>query len=46
MIFNLFIAESTITYGPGQIIMVLMIPIVSVALVLMARKGIASGWLK
>ncbi len=46
MIYNLFVAGSTITYGPGEIAMALMIPVVSLALVLMAKKGIASGWLK
>lgn len=46
MIYNLFIAGSTITYGPGQIVMALMIPLVSIGLVLMAKKGIAVGWLK
>ncbi|WP_462248210.1 hypothetical protein [Ekhidna sp.] len=46
MIYNLFIAGSTVTYGPGQIVMALMIPLISILLVLMAKKGIAAGWLK
>ncbi|MEQ8905153.1 hypothetical protein [Ekhidna sp.] len=46
MIYNLFIAGSTITYGPGQIIMALMIPLIGIGLVLFAKKGKKVGWLK
>ncbi|WP_424961729.1 hypothetical protein [Ekhidna sp.] len=46
MIYNLFIAESTASYGPGEIAMVIMIPLIGILLVLFAKRGKASGWLK
>ena len=46
MIYNLFIAESTASYGPGEIAMVIMIPLIGVLLILFAKKGKAAGWLK
>lgn len=46
MIYNLFIAESTVTYGPLQIVMAIMIPLIALGLVMMSKKGISHGWLK
>ena len=46
MVYNLFIAGSTISYGPFQIVMALMIPIIALALVFFAKKGKANGWLR
>lgn len=46
MAYNLFMAESTVTYGPGEMIMAVMIPLISIGLVLMAKKGIANEWLR
>lgn len=46
MTYNLFMAESTVTYGPGEMIMTIMIPLISIGLVLMAKKGIANEWLR
>ena len=46
MIYNLFIAESTVSYGPGQLVMAILIPLVGVGLVLLAKKGKRVGWLR
>ncbi len=46
MIYNLFIAESTIDYGPGQLIMAILIPLVAGGLVLLSKKGKRVGWLR
>jgi len=46
MSYNLFLAESTVDYGPGAISMTIMIPLVGVLLILLARKGKEVGWLK
>lgn len=46
MIYNIFIAGSNTTYGPFEIAMALLIPLIAILLVLMAKKGIATGWLK
>ncbi len=46
MMYNLFIAGSSTTYGPFEIVMALLIPVIAIALVLMAKKGISAGWLK
>lgn len=46
MIYNLFIAESTISYGPGQVVMAIMIPVFGIVLILIAKKGKSAGWLK
>ncbi len=46
MIYNLFIAESAVSYGPFQIAMIILIPVIGLLLVLLAKKGKRVGWLK
>ena len=46
MIYNLFIAESTVTYGPFQVVMTILIPLIALGLILLTRKGKSVGWLK
>lgn len=46
MVYNLFIAESTASYGPAQIAMVIMIPLIGILLILFAKRGKTVGWLK
>jgi len=45
MAYNLFIAESTLSYGPGQVAMVIMIPLIGVLLVFLAKRGKSEEWL-
>jgi len=45
MIYNLFMSKAMEVYGPGAIIMPIMVLIVGVFLVWFAKKGIAKGWL-
>jgi len=45
MTYNLFIAESTMDYGPGAIVMTLMIPLISIYLIYIAKRGKTEGWL-
>ena len=44
MVYNLFVAEQTIDYGPADIAMVVMIPLIGVYLIWVARKMKANGW--
>ena len=45
MLHNLFISDSSITYGPAVIAMTIMIPFVGVLLLLLSKKAIAKGWI-
>ena len=45
MTYNLFIAETTVDYGPAQVSMIIMIPLVGILLILLAKKGKQAGWL-
>lgn len=46
MTYNLLIAETTMDYGPGAIVMTLMIPLISVYLIYVANRGQKEGWIK
>jgi len=46
MMYNLIIAESTISYGPGQISMVILIPLIGILLIFLAKRGKTEHWLK
>ncbi|WP_242204709.1 hypothetical protein [Aestuariivivens insulae] len=45
MFHNLFVSDSSITYGPFVIAMTIMIPIVGILLVILSKKAIAKGWI-
>jgi len=45
MIHSFFIADSMAVYGPGVLIMPIMVLVISVALVWHAKSSIAKGWL-
>lgn len=45
MIYNLFIAESTMDYGPGAIFMTITIPIFAIVLVIISRRARGRGWI-
>lgn len=45
MSYNIFLSGAMEVYGPGQIAMSFMIPIVGILLLLLAKKGIANHWL-
>ena len=45
MYHSLFIANSTDVYGPGAVIMPIMVIIIGVLLVWLAKMGIKKGWL-
>lgn len=42
--YNLFIAEFTDGYGPGQIVMTIMIPLIAVLLIWLAKSAKTKGW--
>ncbi len=44
-IYNLFISKAMEVYGPGAVIMPIMVLIVGILLIFLAKKGIAKGWL-
>ncbi len=45
MIYNLGVAENTTVYGPGEIAMSAMIPLIALLLVMLAKSSKAKGWL-
>lgn len=45
LFYNLAIARSTEVYGPGQIVMTIMIPAIAVFLVWYARSSKQKGWI-
>ncbi len=45
LIYNLFISKAMEVYGPGAVIMPIMVLIVGILLILFAKKGISKGWL-
>ncbi len=45
MFYSLIIAKSTEVYGPGSVIMPIMVILIGVALVWLSRKADAAGWL-
>ena len=45
MIYNLFISKAMEVYGPGAVIMPIMVLIVGIFLVWFSKKGITKGWL-
>lgn len=46
MIYEVFMADTAVAYGPSEISMTVMIPLVALLLILLARKGKMVGWLK
>lgn len=45
-VYNFFIAKTMAIYGPGAVIMPVMVIAIGVALVLLARHARAAGWLR
>ena len=45
MVYNLFISGAMDVYGPGGMIMPIMVLIISVYLILFSNKSIAKGWI-
>ena len=45
MIYNLGMSDAMAVYGPGQMIMPIMVLIISIALIWMAKVGQEKGWL-
>jgi len=45
LIYNLFISKAMEVYGPGAIVMPIMVAVIGIFLVWFAKKGIAKGWL-
>ena len=45
MYFNLVIAESTVVYGPGEVAMTVMIPVIAAFLVWYSRHAASRGWI-
>ncbi len=46
MIYNLFIADATISYGFAHVIVTILIPLIGIGLILLAKKGKNAGWLR
>ncbi|WP_420575698.1 hypothetical protein [Ekhidna sp.] len=46
MIYEVFMIENPVSYGPGEVVMSLLIPIFGIVLILIAKKGKSAGWLK
>ena len=45
MIYNLFMSGAMEVYGPGAVIMPIMVLIIGIFLIWLSKKGIAKGWL-
>ncbi|TYA58969.1 hypothetical protein [Formosa maritima] len=45
MIYNLFISEAMDVYGPGSMVMPLMVIVIGVYLILFSNKSIAKNWI-
>ncbi len=45
MIYNLFIAKAIEVYGPGAIVMLILVVLIGVFLIWYSKKATANGWL-